>query len=175
MKRNIKITEEQFQYIKEEFDSNFLDANDDTKPYDGQCNVTANGKLTPVKNGKPTTADKLQQSLTPQSYNRFRGFGNMYPTRMREGVEIDQKDDFYDVKGFDNNDELNLLTNGDEKDNLVKIPYGIQHKLDILLDAIKQEKLSEKQQAIVLNKIIEKLDYDSIPYQWKKELINDLK
>ena len=26
-----------------------------------------------------------------------------------------------------------------------------------------------------LNKIIEELDYDNIPNQWKKELINDLK
>ena len=93
---------------------------------------------------------------------------------MREGVELDQSNDFYDMKGF-YNAELNTLTNGDSKDNLVKIPQSIEKKLDVLLDSIKQSNLTPKQQAIVLNKIIEELDYDNIPNQWKKELINDLK
>ena len=93
---------------------------------------------------------------------------------MREGVELDQSNDFYDMKGF-NNSELNTLTNGNSKDNLVKIPQSIEKKLDVLLDSIKQSNLTPKQQAIVLNKIIEELDYDNIPNQWKKELINDLK
>ena len=93
---------------------------------------------------------------------------------MREGVEMDKSNDFYDVKGF-NNTELNMLTNGNDKDNLVKIPQSIERKLNILLDSIKQNRLTPKQQAIVLNKIIEELDYDNIPNQWKKELINDLK
>ena len=85
-----------------------------------------------------------------------------------------RSDDFYDVKGF-HNAELNTLTNDNDKDNLVKIPQSIERKLDILLDSIKQSNLTPKQQAIVLNKIIEELDYDNIPNQWKKELINDLK
>ena len=93
---------------------------------------------------------------------------------MREGVDLDKSNDFYDMKGF-YNAELNILTNNNDKDNLVKIPQSIERKLDILLDSIKQSNLTPKQQAIVLNKIIEELDYDNIPNQWKKELINDLK
>ena len=73
------------------------------------------------------------------------------------------------------NSVYNMLTNDNDKDNLIKIPQSIERKLDILLDSIKQSNLSPKQQAIILNKIIEKLDYDNIPNQWKKELINDLK
>ena len=175
MPKNIKITEEQYKKILEstEDDFSYL-SNNDTKPYDGQVNITANGKIEPDKNAKPVTADKVQHSLTPQSYRRYRSYGNISPRCMREGVEINQSNDFYDVKGF-NNKELNTLTDKDDKDNLVKIPKGVETKINILLDSIKSLNLSPKQQAIVLNKIIEALDYDAIPNQWKKELINDLK
>lgn len=175
MSKNIKITEKQYKMLQEEIDNDFIYFTDnDTKPYDGQVNITTNGKIDGETNAKPTTADKVQQSLTPQGYGRYRCYGNISPRTVREGVEIGQSDDFYDMKGF-NNPELNTLTNDDNKDNLVKIPQSIERKLDILLDSIKQSNLTPKQQAIVLNKIIEELDYDTIPNQWKKELINDLK
>ena len=175
MPKNIKITEKQYKMLQEEIDDSFTYFSDsDTKPYDGQVNISANGKIDGETNAKPTTADKVQHSLTPQGYGRYRSYGNISPRTMREGVEIDKSNDFYDVKGF-NNTELNVLTNGNDKDNLVKIPQSIERKLDILLDSIKQNRLTPKQQAIVLNKIIEELDYDNIPNQWKKELINDLK
>lgn len=175
MSKNIKITEKQYKMLQEEIDNDFIYFTDnDTKPYDGQVNISANGKIDGETNAKLTTADKVQQSLTPQGYGRYRCYGNISPRTVREGVEIDQSDDFYNMKGF-NNPELNTLTNDDNKDNLVKIPQSIERKLDILLDSIKQSNLTPKQQAIVLNKIIEELDYDSIPNQWKKELINDLK
>ena len=87
---------------------------------------------------------------------------------MREGVDInkDNVDDFY------NNDELDTLSNGDINDNLTKIPQGVEYKTDVLIDAI--DTLQPKQQAIVLNKILENLDMSSIPYMWKKELIKKL-
>lgn len=175
MPKNIKITEEQYKKILEskEDDFSYL-TNSDTKPYDGQLNITANGKTEPDENANPVTADKVQRSLTPQSYRRYRSYGNISPRFMREGIDVDQSRDFYDVKGF-NNEELNTLTDNDDKDNLVKIPKSVENKLNILLDSIKSLSLSPKQQAIVLNKIIEALDYDAIPNQWKKELINDLK
>ena len=175
MPKNIKITEKQYKRIQEEIDNDFIYfTNNDTKPYDGQVNISANGKIDGETYANPTTTDKVQQSLTPQGYGRYRSYGNISPRTMREGVELDQSNDFYDMKGF-NNAELNTLTNGDSKDNLVKIPQSIEKKLDILLDSIKQSNLTPKQQAIVLNKIIEELDYDNLPNQWKKELINDLK
>jgi hypothetical protein len=176
MSRNIKISEEQYKMLQEANEDMFPYVTDsDFKPFDGYGNITADGKkdgVTPAD--KNTTSDDHAAKLTMQGWNRYRTYGNIYPTTMREGVDIDQKKDFYDTKGF-NNAELNTLTDDDETDNLVKIPQGIENKLNILLDSIKQSNLSPKQQAIVLNKIIEELDYDSIPNQWKKELINDLK
>lgn len=175
MSKNIKVTEKQYKRIQEEMDNDFIYfTNNDTKPYDGQVNISANGKIDGETNANPTSADKVQHSLTPQGYGRYRSYGNISPRSMREGVDLDNSNDFYDVKGF-NNKELNTLTNDNNKDNLVKIPQSIEAKLDILLDSIKQSNLTPKQQAIVLNKMIEELDYDTIPNQWKKELINDLK
>ncbi len=175
MPKNIKITKEQYKKLIEskEDDFSYL-SNDDTKPCDGQLNITANGKVEYDKNGKPVKADDVQKMLTPQSYRRYRAYGNISPRCMREGVAIDDSNDFYDVGGFKNK-ELNTLTDDNEKDNLVKIPKGVENKINILLDSIKSSNLSPKQQAIVLNKIIEALNYDEIPNQWKKELINDLK
>ncbi len=176
MSKNIKITEEQYKMLQEADENMFPYVTDsDFKPFDGYGDITADGKINGEKPADiNTTADKVQHMRTMDGWNRYRTYGNVCPTTIREGVEIDQKEDFYDTKGF-NNDELNTLTDDDENDNLVKIPQGIENKLDILLNAIRQSNLSPKQQAIVLNKVIEELDYDAIPNQWKKELINDLK
>lgn len=128
MPKNIKITEKQYKRIQEEIDNDFIYFTDNnTKPYDGQVNISANGKIDGETYANPTTTDKVQQSLTPQGYGRYRSYGNISPRTMREGVELDQFNDFYDMKGF-YNAELNTLTNGDSKDNLVKIPQSIEKK-----------------------------------------------
>ena len=87
---------------------------------------------------------------------------------MREGVDVnnDNVDDFY------NNDELDILSNGDNNDNLIQIPQGVDYKTNMLVDAMNN--LNPKQQAIVINKILENVDMNSIPYRWKKELIMKL-
>ena len=74
----------------------------------------------------------------------------------------DGVDDFY------NNAELDTLGNGDTNDDLIKIPESVQRKMNLLIDSMQM--LSPKQQAIVLNKIIESFDLSSIPYSWLKEL-----
>ena len=173
MSKNIKITEEQYKMLQEADENMFPYVTDSNfKPFDGN-DVTANGKIdgeTPAT--EITTADKIGKIRSVDGWNRYRSYGsNVYPTTMREN---NQKNDFYDVNGFESG-ELNTLTNGDEKDNLIKIPYSIERKLNILLDSIKELNLTPKQQGIILNKVIETLDYDTIPNQWKKELINDLK
>lgn len=176
MGKNIKITERQYKMLKEASDDDFsYFTDDDTKPYDGQLNVTANGKIDPETNGQPTTGDKVQMALTPQGYARYRSYGNIYPRNMREGINpmtdknADGVDDFY------NHEELDILSNGNENDNLTKIPAGIDTKTQMLVDAIKSNNLTSKQQAMVLNKLIEALDLSSIPYSWKKELMLKLK
>lgn len=174
MPKNIKVTEKQYQTIQEELDNEFTYfSDDDTKKYDGQVNITANGKMNTETNGEPTTADKVQRSLTPQSYNRYRSYGNIYPRSMREGIDVDKNND--NVDDFYNHNELDILSNGDNDDNLTKIPSGIDRKTQILVDAIKNNNLSPKQQAMVLNKLIEVLDLQAIPYSWKKELMLKVK
>lgn len=181
MTRNIKITERQYQMLENlnEEEYSYLNKDDNTKPYTGYNEISPDGKnmdgITPPE--KRTTGDKIQQMRTMDGWNRYRTYGNITPTTVREGIttkSLNQSNDFYDVGGF-NNKELNTLTNDNDKDNLVKIPYSIEQRLNILLDLIKQMNLSPKQQGIILNKVIETLDYDAIPNQWKKEMINDLK
>lgn len=168
MSVKIKISEAQYKLITEDLSDEFmyLSGNDDAPHYDGQVNVTANGKTDDAENGNPVTADKVQHMLTPQSYNRYRSYGNIsHAMRESNDKNNDGIDDFY------NNDELDILSNGIENDNLMKIPSGIERKVDILVDAIKNTNLKPKQQAIVLNKIVETFDLSTIPYAWKKELV----
>lgn len=175
MAKNIKITEEQYKLIEADFDKqfNYVNADDDTKHYDGLVNVSSDGKLDINTNASvKTTGDNEAAMLTPQSWSRYRTYGNLYPrpASMRESEE----NDFYDTNSVPSKSaELDILSDGNENDDLVKIPAGVDKKSDILLDAVKS--LSPKQQAIVLNKMIEGLDTDNIPYQWKKELIEKLK
>ena len=85
-----------------------------------------------------------------------------------ESVDVnnDNVDDFY------NNDELDILSNGDNNDNLIQIPQGVDYKTNMLVDAMNN--LNSKQQAIVINKILENVNMNDIPYRWKKELIMKL-
>ena len=62
----------------------------------------------------------------------------------------DGVDDFY------NNDELDIMSNGDERDNLECISNTVDTRTDNLVNLIKQ--LPPKKQAIVLNKILENMD-----------------
>lgn len=172
MSKNIKITEKQYKLLQETDETFTYVGDTESKPFDGYGNITADGKIDgETAAPEKTTADRIGKMRSVDGWNRYRSYGNVYPTTMREQ---DERNDFYDVNGFQSK-ELNTLTNDNEKDNLVKIPYSIERKLNILLDSIKELNLTPKQQGIILNKVIETLDYDAIPNQWKKELINDLK
>lgn len=172
MSKNIKISEEQYKLLQETDETFTYVGDTESKPFDGYGNITADGKIDgETAAPEKTTADRIGKMRSVDGWNRYRSYGNVYPTTMREQ---DERNDFYDVNGFQSK-ELNTLTNDNEKDNLIKIPYSIERKLNILLDSIKELNLTPKQQGIILNKVIETLDYDAIPNQWKKELINDLK
>ena len=171
MIKNIKISDEQLKKICESFDDEFNYLSDrNSVEFKGQKEITANGNMTDDEVSEPLTTDNMQQKITPQGYNRYGYFGT-YPRSMREGVDInkDNVDDFY------NNQELDILSNGDKKDNLIKIPAGIERTTNLLIDAVKNNKLSPKQQSIVLNKIIECFDLENIPFAWKKELMLKIK
>lgn len=172
MSKNIKISEEQYKLLQETDETFTYVGDTESKPFDGYGNITADGKIDgETAAPEKTTADRIGKMRSVDGWNRYRSYGNVYPITMREQ---DERNDFYDVNGFQSK-ELNTLTNDNEKDNLIKIPYSIERKLNILLDSIKELNLTPKQQGIILNKVIETLDYDTIPNQWKKELINDLK
>lgn len=164
MPRIIKLTRKQLGEA-DDGDFDYIDNDNDLPPSQGQSQISVDGKLNDVDYGNTLIGDKVAGSMTPQTYSRFNNYSNSRPRGMREGVDInnDNVDDFY------NNDELDILSNGDNGDNLVKIPQGVDYKTDALVSAISN--LNAKQQAIVLNKILENVNLSGIPYKWRKELI----
>ena len=166
-KRIIKVTKEQLKETEGEA-FKYLDANNDTPSSNGSSEIGVTGKTDDETYGTPVSGDKIANTLTPQGYNRYRMYGNnVIPGYVRESDENhDSVDDFY------NNAELDTLSNRDSSDNLIKLPKGTDYKLDILIDNI--SKLQPKQQAMVLNKIMETIDLSNIPYSWAKELMHKI-
>ena len=159
-KRIIKITEQQLMEAEKNAFS-YLD-NGDFKQYNGQSEISVGGKENDKEDAEPKTSDDTASKITSQTYNRYAGFA-LKPHTLRENdMNNDGVDDFY------NNAELDTLGNGNTNDDLVKIPESVQRKMNLLIDSMQM--LSPKQQAIVLNKIIESFDLSSIPYSWLKEL-----
>jgi len=158
--RIIRLTEQQ---IKEAAGDTFdYLGNGDFKQYNGQSEISVNGKLDDEEDGEPETTDSFADKLSSQAYNRYAGFALRPHTLKENDTNNDNVDDYY------NNKELDTLSNGNTDDNLVKIPQGVQNKANILIDSMKP--LHPKQQAIVLNKLIESFDFSSLPYSWLKEL-----
>lgn len=158
--RIIKLTRKQ---LKEAEESGFeYLSNGDFKQYNGQSEVSVTGKTDDETYGKPKTSDDFADKMTAQTYNRYCGAAYRPHTLREEDHNNDGLDDFY------NNAELDTLGNETTNDDLVKIPQSVQYKADILMNALTA--LTPKQQAIVLNKIIEGLDLSSLPYAWLKEL-----
>ena len=167
MAKNIKITERQYRLIQEDIDNSFIYFSDnDNKHCDGQTDITANGKIEDGENGKPVTTDKIQRSITPQMWNRYRSYGNVCPRTMKEGInpykEEDTADDIGEVDAFDS-PEL-------ENDNLVQIPQTVKEKMKIMMDSIKKSNLNSKQQGVILNDLVKQLTSSSTSYPAQKAL-----
>ena len=159
-KRIIKLTEKQLAEAEKESFS-YLD-NGDFKQYNGQSEISVPGKQSSEEQGIEKTTDDFANKLSSQAYNRYAGFAFRPRTLKESDVNQDGVDDFY------NNKELDTLGNGNENDDLVKVPESVIRKMKILVDSM--QALSTKQQAIVLNKMIESFDFSSLPYAWLKEL-----
>lgn len=168
IKRIIKITEAQLR--EAEGDAfKYLDANDDTKPYNGQSTITANGKLNGEENGEPIFTDRISKQRTPQAWARYRMYGNinMRPhteqDNFNEGVAV--SDGNIENNGINDFDEkvammgqgngLETMSDGNSNNNLCVIPNGIDRATDILINQISQYNLNPKQIAMVLDKIQE--------------------
>lgn len=159
-RRIIKLTRQQLTEA-ENGAFNYL-SNGDFKQYNSQSEISVAGKKDDGEWGDPKTSDNLADKITAQTYNRYCGKA-LKPHTLREDDENkDNVDDFY------NNTELDTLGNETSDDDLVKIPQGVQNKVNMLISSM--QTLSSKQQAIVLNKLIEHFDLSTIPYAWLKEL-----
>lgn len=166
MDKIIRVTEHQLRET-EGVAFKYLDSSNDTPSSNGSSEIGVTGKTDDNEYGKPVDSDKIAHTLTVQGYDRYRMYGSNIPNVIREQDDnADGVDDFY------NHAELDTLSDGDKSNNLIKVPEGTQNKLNTLIDNI--IKLSAKQQAMVLNKLVEKLDISNIPYAWSKELMNKI-
>lgn len=192
MKKNIKISFEQYKMLCEVNSNNFsqIITDDPIEPNNALSQISADG----YKNDEDyadtkTTSDTDAAKKTPQGYVRYQRLGNSHYAHLMESDADDISDirevkiknpqseenpDFYDT-GVIPDDNIDILSNGNPDDNLVVIPQDVQHKIDLLINIVKQNNLKPKQQAIVLNKMVEELDTENIPYQWKKILMDKLK
>ena len=168
MNRNIKITESQYRMLQEADEEMFPYVTDnDAKPFNGYGEISADGKESGEENAhEKTTADKVQQMRTMDGWNRYRTYGNVYPTTVREGVDITNKEDNTadDIGETDAIDSQEL-----ENNTLVQIPQPVKEKVNILLNTIQKEHLSAKQQAVVLNDLIKALSSNSTTYSTQKK------
>lgn len=167
MRRIIKITESQLR--EAEGDAfKYLDTTDDTNPFNGQSAITAQGKLNGEENGEPIFTDRIGKQRTPQSWARYRMYGNLSrrPYATNEGVSLtngqqndsdnDKIDDMYtNVASLGSGNGVETLSDGTKEDNLCAIPYGVDYISDNLIKAIRQHDLNPKQIAMVLDKLQE--------------------
>ena len=163
-KRLIRVTKQQLaEAIGDSFD--YLDFEDDTTPFDGTTNISVTGKTSDTEDGMPITTDDVANMVHQQRYLPYqRRFGGC---TVKSGLhEADQNND--GVDDFYNHDELDTLSNGDNKDDITRVPQTVLQKIDLLMDAIKN--LNPKQRGMVLNKIVEAFGVTEIPSQWRKEL-----
>ena len=183
MKRRIfKVTESQLRETEGEA-FKYLDTSDDTNPYNGQSTITAQGKLDGETNAEPIFTDRIGKQRTPQSWARYRMYGNINRAPYSESDFFDDEDLFEGVNiGDKDNDNvpdyfeevgdmggLDTLSDGDDSNNLTTIPKGVDNKLDLLDNAM--GRLNDRQRAMVINNMLEKNDISNIPNSWKKELM----
>lgn len=181
MNRIIKVTKAQLR--EAEGDAfKYLDANDDSNPFNGQSTITAQGKLDGEENGNPITTDYVGKQLTNKSWSRGHMYGNInqkphavYNDELIEGVttndsDNDDVDDHYENVG--DMGGLDTLSDGDDSNNLTVMPKGVDTKLNILIQSMIN--LTPKQKAMVVNAFLEQCDFSQIPNAWKKELMYKL-
>lgn len=171
--RIVKLTEKQ---IKEMNDQSFTYIDPESNGVKSmQSLVSAGGKLDDKEFAHPLTTDKAASSVSQQGYNRFNSF-NGYVRRIREAEhQPDEDDDNDGVDDFYADKRLDTLGNDTSNDDLTTIPQSVLNKIDLLQQAVNNASLSPKQQAIVLNKVIESLNITDIPYNWVKELLLKIK
>ena len=183
MKNIIKLTERQLHEI-EGVSFEYIDGNDETNEYDAATEIAVNGTpgvtiaggLEDIYND---TSDDIAAQITRPGWSALYGmYGSGRRLHEQQNQQQPQQQVNPEDKNGDNVDDdytkqngnLDTLSNGNPTDNLAVVPQTTLDKADLLLNAMRTEKLSGRQCAIVLNKIIENIDFSGVPYSWKKEL-----
>lgn len=170
MSKNIKITERQYKMLMEMGENDFSYVSDnETKPYTGYNEITPDGH----EDGETIahnslTTDELGKMETPQTWTRFRVYGNVCPpTALKEnGVNITNKedntaDDTGETDAFDS-DKL-------EDPNRVQIPNMIQKRMQQFFDELDNSNLNPSQKSVILNQITPHLTSDSTTHHEQKK------
>ncbi len=177
MKKIIKITEAQLR--EAEGDAfKYLDASDDTKPFNGQSTITAQGKLNGEENAEPIFTDRIGKQKTPQAWARYRMYGNLNQAPHAKPNNIDLFNEGVSVKpsvtvsdgniknnGINDFNEkvsmmgmgngLETMSDNNSNNNLCVIPNGIDKVTDRLINMMDSYNLTPKQIAMILDKIQE--------------------
>lgn len=166
--RIIKLTSGQLkESTGESFD--YLRSDNEERPFNGQTDISVNGLPSAYDDieVEPRTSDDEADSICrPGWYATFRG-PNMGMANIRESdANTDGMDDFYEKTSG----AMDNLSDNDKTDDTVYVPATIQQKCDMLIDAMRSERLNARQCAMVINKLIERLDTSKLPYSWKKAL-----
>lgn len=163
--RHIIITESQLrEAVGDSF--SYLDFDNSVTPHDGNTEISVTGKLSDEEDAAPVTTDDIGTMLSPQNYISTRTGARMYNRPATFLKEADKNND--GVDDFFNHEELDVLSNGDNDDDLTRVPGSVLNKIDLLLKAM--EPLSSKQKAMVINKMIESVDWTTVMGPWRKEL-----
>ena len=56
-----------------------------------------------------------------------------------------------------------------------EIPIGVESKMEMFIKSLNSTKMNPKQRAVVLNKLIDMLNLDGAPFNWKREMISKIK
>ena len=177
--RVIRLSQEQLHEVAA---SNYEYLSDiQLKPYNGQSEVSANGAMGISEPGAPTTTDDTGKNITPQGYNRFgTGYRPYYYREvdtdlndydeLSESIYLNEEDKNNDNVDdyYENDQSMDILSDGNPNDNLVKIPVGVQNKLEALITTMRSANLSPKACAIVAIKFLKDMNTSALPYNWKR-------
>lgn len=168
MNKVVKITRQQFNEAEGDDMFQYLDWNDGDRPFSAQSEISADGKMNSGGNGDPLTTDKVAAMVTPQSALRYKGFFGRQRGIMSMREDNDRNGD--GVDDFYNDKELDTLSDGNKDNDTTRVPSSVLKKLDMLIDAIAMAALKPKQVAMVMNKVIENMNFETVPFSWRKEL-----
>lgn len=169
MKRIIKLTEKQ---LNEAIDNgfNYLKGGD-TPNYCGQTFISATGKLDiEDEYGEPIMGDKISKTLSPQTYSRYTIGTQTYRQKTNENDES-----MFPDKEQKQQKQVPKEAAVEDAEENTEIPIGVESKMEMFIKSLNSTKMNPKQRAVVLNKLIDMLNLDGAPFNWKREMISKIK